>query len=552
MFIRDFLKKNRIEDNFDIRAPNLIGQDEVEDKEILYKRLVSNKIRSKKFNSDKPFYGITMTEGVAVTLQEAAAAGIKWPMLSETEPDAENVIYKCKVWLPIDKNGGFIVDQNQLANVEDQQEAYKGSLENLREFYMHPMIFGLNATIPANKVVKVIYEDQKQKTGFIIGASNFYQASREVRLIKQFQPATSVRRKFGPGEESESTGIIDFFKGILYPEQEEQIPTMEIYYQAPLDLHIPYLRGKFVHGNSPDPKLIIIHVTVTSEEDSGAESTIRGCAPGGGNPATVHFAVSKTNIWQGVPDGSSGAHIGSPRYLDPIAIGIEHVGRVNDDKEGIMNQKFLDERYGPRSKWAAEMRRRGRSEKSIQREREQITRIRLGKPFRSLNDWNDEFSLRMLNLSAKLVALLCHQYGIKPTHLTNSELAAGFPKGATAWNPQVTGIVDHAAINQVFGVEKTYQSEWGGRSGLTKSSHYDVGYGFPWDYYMDRINLFYNYVQLRGGQILTYDQGTDKTKQGYLTPDYRKFFEEEFYPIPDNYVQDYKTLETPSQTSTPE
>ena len=79
----------------------------------------------------------------------------------------------------------------------------------------------------------------------------------------------------------------------------------------------------------------------------------------------------------------------------------------------------------------------------------------------SPEDWNDDFSRSMLELSAQLSADLCVKYGIPPLSLDTAALKAG-----------KRGITTHKAVTDAFS---------GGRG------HWDPGPGFPMANYCLRV-----------------------------------------------------------------
>jgi N-acetyl-anhydromuramyl-L-alanine amidase AmpD len=77
-------------------------------------------------------------------------------------------------------------------------------------------------------------------------------------------------------------------------------------------------------------------------------------------------------------------------------------------------------------------------------------------------EWLDDYGKAMLDLSAWLVAWLCDQFAIPVKRLTVAEIKAGKP-----------GIVGHGDLSA---------------AGIDGNSHTDPGPGFPWAWYLDRIN----------------------------------------------------------------
>lgn len=82
----------------------------------------------------------------------------------------------------------------------------------------------------------------------------------------------------------------------------------------------------------------------------------------------------------------------------------------------------------------------------------------------TLNEWLDEYGKEMLERSAELAASLCHQFSIPVRRA----------KFVSKNNPQVieSGICGHAEVP-------------------LHGSHYDPGAGFPWTYYLERVEFHY-------------------------------------------------------------
>jgi N-acetyl-anhydromuramyl-L-alanine amidase AmpD len=78
----------------------------------------------------------------------------------------------------------------------------------------------------------------------------------------------------------------------------------------------------------------------------------------------------------------------------------------------------------------------------------------------STAEWQDEFSLKMLHISAKLTAELCVKYKIPAVWLSSADLLAG-----------KRGITSHVNVNGAF----------------HKSSHTDPGVNFPKDLYIKLV-----------------------------------------------------------------
>lgn len=83
-----------------------------------------------------------------------------------------------------------------------------------------------------------------------------------------------------------------------------------------------------------------------------------------------------------------------------------------------------------------------------------------GRAAQSADDWQDDYSQRMLERSAELVAKLCAKYSIPVRKLTPEDLVAGLP-----------GICGHVEVSKAF----------------KKSTHTDPGKNFPWEQYLERV-----------------------------------------------------------------
>ena len=81
-------------------------------------------------------------------------------------------------------------------------------------------------------------------------------------------------------------------------------------------------------------------------------------------------------------------------------------------------------------------------------------------------EWLDPYGVLLLNNAANAAAQYCLKYDIPIKHLTNAELA----------NSQNKGIVGHVQVSEVF----------------KKSDHDDPGPGFPWEFFMERVQHHYN------------------------------------------------------------
>jgi hypothetical protein len=168
MTIRKLLNDSRYLENFDIRTPRLMGQEEVSDNFYINRVLISDKSRSKLINFNKPLYGFVMSEAVAVPIKELTNTGLKYPMFSKTIVDSAAVVYKVKVWFPITRRGGFVTDLSELTN---STTGYNPSTAFLRDAYLDPMRFGYGNTVEKNSLIKVVLDDQRESLALVIGYS---------------------------------------------------------------------------------------------------------------------------------------------------------------------------------------------------------------------------------------------------------------------------------------------------------------------------------------------------------------------------------------------
>lgn len=76
--------------------------------------------------------------------------------------------------------------------------------------------------------------------------------------------------------------------------------------------------------------------------------------------------------------------------------------------------------------------------------------------------WLDPYGLELLALAGDAAAQYCLKYGIPPKHLNDSELRVG-----------AKGLVGHDQVTRVY----------------RRSTHLDPGKGFPWDWFMNRVQM---------------------------------------------------------------
>lgn len=88
-------------------------------------------------------------------------------------------------------------------------------------------------------------------------------------------------------------------------------------------------------------------------------------------------------------------------------------------------------------------------------------------------DWADRYSIDMLDIAALCAAEWVIKYGIPVRHLTDDQIRAG-----------AKGFVGHVDVNRVY----------------KKSTHWDPGPSFPWNYFLGRVNAFLSQLDGRPTQ----------------------------------------------------
>ncbi len=181
---------------------------------------------------------------------------------------------------------------------------------------------------------------------------------------------------------------------------------------------IPFLQARdFRRGRTEPVRCVVIHTAEIGESLEGAEALMKACARGQNYPldhptkpgqkrlASWHYAVDADSVTQSVREEDTAFHAPG---LSHCAVGIEHSGRAKQTDE----------------------------------------------------DWADEFSQRMLELSAELTAAICKRHGIPCVRIGIEEVRNGH-----------AGVCGHVEVSRAFG----------------KSDHWDPGPSFPWRHYMGRV-----------------------------------------------------------------
>lgn len=174
---------------------------------------------------------------------------------------------------------------------------------------------------------------------------------------------------------------------------------------AVVALKIPFLQARHYRiGRTAKVRNVVIHTAEIGESLQGAEALMNACAVSE-RVASWHYAVDADSITQSVMEQDTAFHAPG---LSHCSIGIEHAGRARQNT----------------------------------------------------TEWADDFSSRMLDLSAELVAGICVRYEIPVVRLSIPELIQGR-----------SGLCGHAEVSKAFG----------------RSTHWDPGPWFPWDQYLARV-----------------------------------------------------------------
>jgi hypothetical protein len=192
---------------------------------------------------------------------------------------------------------------------------------------------------------------------------------------------------------------------------------------VPFPDKIPFRQARDFYGARRDPRTgkpceirnIVIHTAEIGESLEGAEALMSACAvgrppkpDGSANLASWHFAVDANSITQSVRDEHTAWHAPG---LSHCSIGIELSGRARQNS----------------------------------------------------HEWRDDFSERMLELAAQLVARLCTKHDVPITRCDDTALRYG-----------LKGICGHADVSAAF----------------RRSTHWDPGPSFPWAQFLSRVESY--------------------------------------------------------------
>lgn len=171
-------------------------------------------------------------------------------------------------------------------------------------------------------------------------------------------------------------------------------------------MDIPYVPARYIGANRGNPTLIVIHTMEAPEKGSTAESCARYFANLTSKTASAHYCIDNDSIVQSVPDNRVAA----------AAPGANHNG-LQFEHAGYAAQRA--------------------------------------------DEWKDQYSIRMLFISAALCAAKCRQYNIPVVFVDANGLK----------NNQ-RGITTHAEVTRAF----------------RRSTHTDPGASFPMGDYLSLVN----------------------------------------------------------------
>jgi len=169
---------------------------------------------------------------------------------------------------------------------------------------------------------------------------------------------------------------------------------------------IPFVQARnFTKGRSTHIDVLVIHTMESPEKPDTAESVANWFAGSSAPQASAHYCIDSNSVVQCVRDTDVAWHAPGANHN---GLGFEHAGRAAQTKQ----------------------------------------------------DWDDEYSDAMLELSAQLVAEKCEEYHIPVTWLQAADLRAG-----------KRGITGHVQVSDAF----------------KRSDHHDPGSSFPVQRYLGLV-----------------------------------------------------------------
>jgi N-acetyl-anhydromuramyl-L-alanine amidase AmpD len=169
---------------------------------------------------------------------------------------------------------------------------------------------------------------------------------------------------------------------------------------------IPFVQARnYTRGRANAIDVIVIHTMESPEKPDTAESVAAWFAGSTAPQASAHYCIDADSIVECVRDTDVAWHAPGANHN---GLGLEHAGRAAQ----------------------------------------------------SAADWSDDYSLRLLDLSAELVAQKCDKYDIPAVWLSSAQLRAG-----------KRGITGHVQVSQAF----------------KRTDHTDPGKFFPVEAYIARV-----------------------------------------------------------------
>jgi N-acetyl-anhydromuramyl-L-alanine amidase AmpD len=169
---------------------------------------------------------------------------------------------------------------------------------------------------------------------------------------------------------------------------------------------IPFVQARnYTKGRSNNIDVIVIHTMEAPEKPNTAEAVANWFAGPTAPQASAHYCIDSNSVVQSVHDGDVAWHAPGCNH---DGLGLEHAGRAAQTKD----------------------------------------------------DWNDDYSQRMLELSAQLVAEKCQEHHIPVVWLQAADLKAG-----------KRGITGHKQVSDAF----------------KRSDHHDPGTAFPVQAYLRMV-----------------------------------------------------------------
>jgi N-acetyl-anhydromuramyl-L-alanine amidase AmpD len=169
---------------------------------------------------------------------------------------------------------------------------------------------------------------------------------------------------------------------------------------------IPFVQARnYTRGRSNPIDVIVIHTMESPEKPDTAESVAAWFAGSSAPQASAHYCIDANSVVECVRDTDVAWHAPGANHN---GIGLEHAGRAAQ----------------------------------------------------SAADWSDDYSTKLLDLSAQLVAQKCVKYDIPAVWLSAAQLRAG-----------KRGITGHAQVSEAF----------------HRTDHTDPGTSFPVDAYLAKV-----------------------------------------------------------------